>query len=578
MNESPGSFELLSTRVDELEKRVHALEHPDESRSPAAKPAIALPTESFVGELDPLQTANIFPILGRAMLGIAGAYVLRAVAEAGLLPRVAVAAVAIAYALAWLVWAARASKASGFVQLIYAGTSTLILAPMLWEITLHFHVLTPIATASVLTAFATLAVIIGTKDGASRFAWIPQIVAAFTAVGLAIATHDVLPFVLALLFALLVAEYARSRNYAQPVWPLIALVTDAAIWATIFIYSGPQSARVEFPELSVTALVVPACLLFAINATGVVGRTILQQHKISVFEIVQVMIAFGLAISSVLFFTSPLAASALGVVCVILSAAAYAVSFRFFRQHTELRNFRVFSMWSAALLVAGVLWALPEPYAGIVLAIAGSAGYIAAARIDSNLLRLHGAAFLSTAAIVSGAALFTFGALASSLPVGHAVTVWIVACAAVLAYAAGADKSDDEWSRQTLHLVPAFLAASMLCALLAQAAMRIANLALPQDAHHIAFLRTFVISAMALCLAFAGSRWGRIAMMRLAYAALAFGAAKLLFEDLRHGHMEFIAGSIFLFAITLISVPRLVRLGAKSRGGLHAKGIVQIPS
>ena len=31
MNESPGSFELLSSRVDELEKRVHALEHPDEA-------------------------------------------------------------------------------------------------------------------------------------------------------------------------------------------------------------------------------------------------------------------------------------------------------------------------------------------------------------------------------------------------------------------------------------------------------------------------------------------------------------------------------------------------------------------
>ncbi len=69
---------------------------------------------------------------------------LRAVAEAGVMPKVAVAAVAIAYAFAWLVWAARASKASGFVPLIYAGTSTLILAPMLWEITLHFHAFTPV--------------------------------------------------------------------------------------------------------------------------------------------------------------------------------------------------------------------------------------------------------------------------------------------------------------------------------------------------------------------------------------------------------------------------------------------------
>jgi hypothetical protein len=98
------------------------------------------------------------------------------------------------------------------------------------------------------------------------------------------------------------------------------------------------------------------------------------------------------------------------------------------------------------------------------------------------------------------------------------------------------------------------------------------------DVHHVAFLRTLVISAVALCLAFAGSRWGRIAMARLAYVALAFVAAKLLFEDLRHGHMEFIAGSICLFALALIAVPRLVRLGAKSRIDLPAGTPIHIRS
>lgn len=577
MNESPGTLELLSTRVDELEKRVHALEHPDESRSPAAKPVIALAGEASVGELGSLQTANIFPILGRAMLGIAGAYVLRAVAEAGLMPRVVVAAVAIAYAFAWLVWAARTSKASGFVPLIYAGTSTLLLAPMLWETTLHFHVFTPMVTAGILTGFLILATVIGSKDGVARFAWVAQSVGTITAVALALATHHVLPFLFALLFALLVIEYARMRGYAQPAWPLIALVADAAIWGMIFIYDGPQDARAEYPELGVAALLFPACLLFAISATSIAGRAILQRHKITVFEMVQVMIAFGLAISSVLFF-APNAVLILGIACLVLSAAAYVASFRYLGHFAEKRNFRVFSMWSAALLVAGVLWAVPQPGVGIALAVAALAAYIAAARINSSILELHGAAFLSTAAGVSGAALYIFGALAGSLLPGHSMTAWIVACAAVLAYAAGRDKSDDGWLRQMLHLVPALLAASMLCALLVRGVVTFANFALPQDAHHIAFLRTLVISAMALCLAFAGSRWGRIAMTRLAYAALAFVAAKLLFEDLRHGHMEFIAGSIFLFAITLIAVPRLVRLGAKLHTALHSEAPVHISS
>jgi predicted tellurium resistance membrane protein TerC len=81
---------------------------------------------------------------------------------------------------------------------------------------------------------------------------------------------------------------------------------------------------------------------------------------------------------------------------------------------------------------------------------------------------------------------------------------------------------------------------------------------------------------VSLGLAYAGPRLGRIAMTRMAYVALAFIAAKLLFEDLRHGHMEFIAASIFLFAVTLIAVPRLVRLGTRSWAASHAKTLVQV--
>lgn len=88
MNESPGTFELLSARVDELEKRVHALEHPDEVKASSANRVIGAASAASDGGTDSLQTANIFPLLGRAMLGIAGAYVLRAVAEVGVMPKV----------------------------------------------------------------------------------------------------------------------------------------------------------------------------------------------------------------------------------------------------------------------------------------------------------------------------------------------------------------------------------------------------------------------------------------------------------------------------------------------------------
>jgi hypothetical protein len=49
-------------------------------------------------------------------------------------------------------------------------------------------------------------------------------------------------------------------------------------------------------------------------------------------------------------------------------------------------------------------------------------------------------------------------------------------------------------------------------------------------------------------------------MRRIAYASLGLLAIKLLFEDLRYGHLEFIAASIILFALALIAVPRLARV------------------
>ena len=83
------------------------------------------------------------------------------------------------------------------------------------------------------------------------------------------------------------------------------------------------------------------------------------------------------------------------------------------------------------------------------------------------------------------------------------------------------------------------------------------------DVFHVAFIRTLTVCSVALALAFGGARWQRLEMTRIAYAALAFMAAKLIFEDLRHGRMEFIAGSFFLFAVTLITVPRLAKRGRK---------------
>ncbi len=98
----------LESRLESLERRLDALEHPLAAHWPhpsaetEATPALAAAAAPPIA-----QSGSMFPVLGRAMLGIAGAYVLRAVAETSSLPRLAVACAGIAYAFLWLAWAAR---------------------------------------------------------------------------------------------------------------------------------------------------------------------------------------------------------------------------------------------------------------------------------------------------------------------------------------------------------------------------------------------------------------------------------------------------------------------------------------
>ena len=82
-------------------------------------------------------------MLGRALLGLAGAYLLRALTESGTLaPEVGVA-VGLLYAILWLVWAARTPPRAGVEAAIHSLTAVLVLAPLLWEATLRFHAVPP---------------------------------------------------------------------------------------------------------------------------------------------------------------------------------------------------------------------------------------------------------------------------------------------------------------------------------------------------------------------------------------------------------------------------------------------------
>ena len=558
MNDLPEQMESLAHRVDELERRVERLEHPAEAlAAPAAQPAPAPAVHPSAIE----KAGGLFPVLGRAMLGIAGAYVLRAVMESGSLPRLAVAAVAVAYAVAWLVWATRAARFAGAV---YAGTSALILGPMLWELTLRFSLLPPAAAAGVLAGFVLTATALEWQRARGPAYWVAYCAAAVMALLLSIATHVMLPFIAALLLMLVLCEYCTAHGHGSTIRLFVAGIADFAIWMMIFMYSGPESARADYPPLQPVALLAPACLLFAINAVSVAAATIQSRRTISVFETLQAIVAFLLAVSSVLFFQPAHAALVLGVTCLVLAGATYAASFARFRQAAERRNFRVFMAWSAALLLVGAFWTLPAGWAAAGLGLAALLSVAAGVWLQCVALDLHGVVYLTAGAIVAGLPGFVADALTGPSPTRPAWAIFAVAASAVLCYAVGRERVGEAWQQQLLHFVPAFLASCAVAALLVEGLLRLVALFITPVLFHLAFIRTLTVCSVALALAFGGRVLQRLEMTRIAYAAVAFMAVKLIFEDLREGRMDFIALSIFLFAVTLIAVPRLGRMGHKT--------------
>ncbi|MDE3148154.1 MAG: hypothetical protein KGL37_01685 [Acidobacteriota bacterium] len=567
MDDLPELFDRLQTRLEALERRVFALEHPapEESSAPLAPELKADSAAPVAAMLPDVQAGGMFSVLGKAMLGIAGAYVLRAVAESTSLPKLAVAALAVAYATMWLVWAARLQAGKWLASTIYASTSALILAPMLWELTLRFKVLPPAMTAAVLLAFVCSASALAWKRELAPLFWVANLAAATVALSLSIASRAMEPFVAVLLLMVLICEYAAGLERELGVRSMVAMAADLAIWILLYVYISPQETRADYPILGTSALLAPAFALLLIFVASVVFRTVVKRKRITVFETVQIMIAFLLAACVLVAFGPPASRAILGVSCLVLAGTSYAAAFVFFDRLPERRNYGVFTSWSAALFLAGSVLCLSPQWQTLCLGAAAIMATALGARLSRRVLEFHGMVYLLAAAEASGLARYVLHALIGAMPAAPAWEVYFVAVCAVLCSAVVKPARGEPRTQQALQIVFASLAAAGAAALLVQGLVGLFALSMHPAPHHLAFIRTLTICAAALALAFGGSHWSRRELTRIGYAALAFVAAKLVFEDLYLGQLEYIAAAIFLFAITLISVPGIVRMGRKAQ-------------
>ena len=313
------------------------------------------------------------------------------------------------------------------------------------------------------------------------------------------------------------------------------------------------------------ATITLLCLiLFAIYAGSIALRSFVLRRRISIFEIGQGVLAFLLAAFGAMRASHASAAPALGIFFLLLASVCYWGALSRFADEAYARNRRVCATYATALLLAGSYLLLSANLRVPLLCLAAVAAAFVYARTGKLSLGMHASFYLAAAAAASSLPNWTASALAGTVPAAPDWGAWIVAVSAALCYVVGSwgtQAAQDQPKRRLLWVLPAVLVGFSATALAVVAIMWLAAARLELNASRLSVIRTIVNCALALALGFLGSRWKHVELGWVAYAAVAFGTLKLLFEDLRFGNAASLVVSLLFYGLILILLPRLTRRG-----------------
>ena len=500
------------------------------------------------------------PVLGKAVLGIAGAYLLRAISESGKVSPLPLLAVAILYAGMWLVWAVRTHATNRFASITYGITAALILSPLMWEATVRFQVLSPNFTAVVLVAFVALAMALAWRQNLQAIPWVATLSVVATALALIIATHELVPFTAALLAVALATEIVTCLRHRLTLRAVSAIAADFAVWLLIDIMTS-NGVPEGYHPVGVTTLTVSCFALIAIYGGSIGIRSFALRSRLTIFETAQGVLAFVVATWGSLRASHGASAPVLGVFFLLVAALCYWGALSRFVAGMHARNRRICATYAAALLLAGTFMLFSASSQVLFLCLAAVAAAFMYSRTGKLSLGLHASFYLAMAATDSPLLNYAENALAGTVPANPDWRVWVVAVSAVICYAIGSRVSEDHRVRRLLWVVPAVLFSFATAALAVVAIAWLASGRVEMGASHLAVVRTVVTCLLALSLGFLGSGSKRSELGWVAYAIVAFGALKLLFEDLRFGNAGALVISLLFYGLILILIPRLTRLG-----------------
>jgi len=549
----------LRRRVLNLEKRLDiAAEAP---ATPIAAPAPFAP----VTDLDLGQ--GLVPVMGRMLVAIAGAYVLRALTEWGVLPPAIGVTLGLAYGFVWLFVAARSAAgaaATKVAEVVNCSTSMLVVAPLVWEATQHLKILSSATSAVVLSVYSLVALALSWQTGHRVIATIATVTSIVMASALLLARDDVVPFTSALLVIAAASEFAAWRGVQPGARALAAVSADASLLLFSWLMSKPPGMPDTWVPVSQSFVFAAQIALAALYIATAVVQTVLRRRTLSFPEMFQTAAALLIGIGGAVwvFHQHPAMMLALGVAALAGGAAAYAVSFRMFEADNKW-NFRAWAAFGLFLAFAGI--SLPFSRTGfwILCCLCAAVSCWTARSFRLPTLGLHGAVYLtagSAAAGTSGQALQELFGRSSAAEWPASIAVLAAGMVSWVAIARISSDGAARWRNQVSSLALAGHLAWTTAGLITYLALSVWRVAFGvRSAGAADTLATVVLTSMSLALAWLAAKRDRREFAWLLYGLMAICAYKLAVRDFTSEHNFALVVSLLVYGGTLILLPRLLR-------------------
>ncbi|MGE3842640.1 MAG: hypothetical protein AB7I50_13725 [Vicinamibacterales bacterium] len=521
----------------------------------AARPATAAAITDLV---------TVLSLAGRSLIVLGGAYLLRAITEAGALPPRAGSLSALGYATLWVFAADRAARRGRPLDATFHGlVSSLVAYPLIYEATVRFEYFTAALSAVALAALGALALWVAWRRSHQVLAWVTTVSMLVVIAALAPATQTPLPYAWCLvLLGVATLWLGYVKDWTALRWP-------AAV-AVDLIGAGLVARAVVTPPRDPPAAVVLLLLaMLAAYLASTAIRTLVRRRNVIPFEVVQTAAVLAVGLGGIMWILQAAAVSTLGfgIVVAAMGASCYAVAFAFVGrlQHRE-KNFYFYTSVALVFTLVGAYLLFGSrglPWAATVL---GCVSAWLGVRRGRFALSLHGAIYLVVAAAASqlirlaGSAMWGETASAS-LP----LSVVIVFVAAALMFAAGLPRPlrPDAGERllhvpRTVVLVTLVWGASGILVVAIAAALSAGRDAGAVMAH-VPAIRTVVLSFGALVLGILAGRTHLTEARWLVYPVLLVTGMKILLVDLQAAPAASLVAALGTYGAALIVAPRWLK-------------------